>query len=417
MRSTEPARRILFCADGHSVHAQQWLRLLEGAGWDVHAFVGGAVPPCPIDATFHTLDAKAENFAGNRVKPFWPFRRGVARVCRLRFGDGPDADSMRLAALIRKLRPAIVHSLRMQDESYTVLGALSAIREVGARWIVSLWGSDVCAHVSDVAHRERIRGVMESCDYVTADCRRDLRLSCECGATPEKLFFNHMIPGNGGIDVEGIADGVRDPYPPARRIVLFPHAREDRFHLWAPVLEALRRAGDELRNVELVFLGADEATERAIADLPETLRHRCRICRHVPREEVLALLGRSRAMVKPSLSDGTPNVMLEAMAAGALPVMSPLESIREWLADGINGLLAHNNDPAALARAIVRACRDDALVRAAAADNLELVRRRADREKIRRQILSMYEVLAESGASAAGTGERPAEEVRSCVSW
>ena len=408
------AKRILFCANGHAVHAQEWLRLFAGTEWDVHASVGGAVPACRIDATFHTLDTKAPNPAGNRAKPFWPLARGVARVCRFRFGDGPDAESRRLAALIRRLRPAIVHSLRLQDEGYTVLGALDAVWEVGAAWIVSLWGSDIAWFGGLPEHAGRIRAVMEACDYVTADCRRDLELSRRFVAAEHKLYFKHMIPGNGGVDVKAIRSELKPVDPASRRIILFPHAREDAFHRFAPVIRAMADAEAAIRGFTPVFLGANDETRRLIEEWPAGLRARCEVHGHVSREAVLDWLARSRAMIKPSLSDGTPNVMLEAMAVDALPVMSPIESIREWIDDGVNGLLADNGDVTGLSRAIVRACTDDALVAGAAARNAALVTARADRRQIREQVLSMYEgILAGPGRRSNGA----TREAELCVSW
>jgi len=408
-------KRILFIANGHSVHAQEWLRLLEGTGWDVHAFVGGAVPPCRIDATFHTLDTKAPNPAANRVKPFWPMRRGVARVCRLRFGNGPDAESRRLAALIRRLRPAVVHSLRLQDEGYTALGAVDAIRDVGAAWVVSLWGSDLAWFGELPGHRDRIRSVMAACDCVLADCRRDLELSRRFGAAEHQIGLPEAIPGNGGLDPATIRGRIQIADPVQRRVILFPHARDDRFHRFTPVLAALRDARAALRGLMLVFLGADEASRRAIACLSPELLCRCIVCDHRPREEVFDWLARSRAVVKPSLSDGTPNVMLEAMAAGALPVLSPIASIREWIDDGINGLLVANDDVPGLARAVARACLDDALLPQAAVQNAAIVAARADRRLVRGKALDLYERLLRGGGRVPGFGdesESPARAAR-----
>jgi glycosyltransferase involved in cell wall biosynthesis len=50
--------------------------------------------------------------------------------------------------------------------------------------------------------------------------------------------------------------------------------------------------------------------------------------------------------------DGTPNSLLEAMAAGAIPVCSDLPSIRDWIEPGRNGFLAAFNDPLAVADAL-----------------------------------------------------------------
>ena len=44
---------------------------------------------------------------------------------------------------------------------------------------------------------------------------------------------------------------------------------------------------------------------------------------------------RARVMLAPSLVDGTPNSMFEAMASGALPIVSPLETIRDEVKRGL----------------------------------------------------------------------------------
>jgi glycosyltransferase involved in cell wall biosynthesis len=392
-------QRILFLADGHSVHTHGWLRLLEGTEWEVHASVGGAVPPCPIEATFHTLDAKAENPAGNRVKPWWPWRRGLSRVYRWRFGHGHDAESRRHAALIRKLRPSIVHSLRIQHEGYVALGAIDAIRSVGASWFVSLWGSDLYHFGAMSEHRDRIRAIVQQCDFVIPDCARDFSLAREFGATDGQFCFDRPIPTSGGVDVSRVRGCMPEPDPAHRQVLLFPKARADRFHRFLPIVEAIRKAAAPLTGFDLVFVGVNGESRRAIETLPTHVRERCVLSEWLPHEAMIERVAAARAVIAPSVSDGTPNVMLEAMAGGALPVFSPLESITEWIDDGVNGLLADNDDADALAAALMRAATDDDFTRAAAAANLERISGRADRARLRSMILDAY--------ACAARGERP----------
>ena len=103
---------------------------------------------------------------------------------------------------------------------------------------------------------------------------------------------------------------------------------------------------------------------------------------------------RARVMLAPSLVDGTPNSMFEAMAAGALPIVSPLETIRPLVEDEQNVLFARNLYPEEIAAALVRAMTDDALVDEAARRNLELVARIADRDEVRARVVKFYESLA-----------------------
>jgi len=66
--------------------------------------------------------------------------------------------------------------------------------------------------------------------------------------------------------------------------------------------------------------------------------------------------------------EGLPYALLEAMAAGAVPITTRVGAIPDVMEDGVHGLLVEAKDPAGLARAIARLDDDrDALARMAAA--------------------------------------------------
>ena len=67
---------------------------------------------------------------------------------------------------------------------------------------------------------------------------------------------------------------------------------------------------------------------------------------------MFSLFRRAEVSVSITDQDGTPNSLLEAMAAGAVPVCSDLPSIREWIEHGSNGFLAAFDDPQAVANAL-----------------------------------------------------------------
>ena len=107
-----------------------------------------------------------------------------------------------------------------------------------------------------------------------------------------------------------------------------------------------------------------------------------RVLPFMSRPKLVALLQRADAIVSPSLTDGTPNSMLEAMACGALPVMSRLESIAEWIKHGENGLLFDAMDATELAVCFKRAIADLALRKQAQQINYALVREKADYDRV-----------------------------------
>jgi glycosyltransferase involved in cell wall biosynthesis len=111
------------------------------------------------------------------------------------------------------------------------------------------------------------------------------------------------------------------------------------------------------------------------------------------RRDVPALLRRSDVFVLPSLWEGNPNVMIEAMALGCSVVASDIPQIRESLVDGVSGVLVRPGDPVALAAGILRLLalldHGDGLATAAKA----VVRERYDIRKTSRVLEGAYDSL------------------------
>lgn len=74
--------------------------------------------------------------------------------------------------------------------------------------------------------------------------------------------------------------------------------------------------------------------------------------------------------------DGIPVVLMEAMLTGIPVVSTRLSGIPELVQDGFTGCLASPNQPAALAEAILRICRDDVLCKRLCLQAADLVRDR-----------------------------------------
>jgi glycosyltransferase involved in cell wall biosynthesis len=128
--------------------------------------------------------------------------------------------------------------------------------------------------------------------------------------------------------------------------------------------------------------------------LPESLRAACAIDDRLPRERTLELMTEARVMLAPSLVDGVPNTLYEAMAAGAFPIVSPLETLAGVVEEERNVLFARNLYLGEIADALMRSLTDDALVDRAAQNNLVVVRCVADRASIRPRIVDFYASLA-----------------------
>ncbi|MEN6393577.1 MAG: glycosyltransferase family 4 protein [Anaerolineaceae bacterium] len=106
----------------------------------------------------------------------------------------------------------------------------------------------------------------------------------------------------------------------------------------------------------------------------------------------------NQAVVSVSLTehDGTPNTLLEAMACGCFPVAGDIETLREWITPGINGLLVPPDDSQAVANAVLSALALPELRQRARDINISIIKERADYTKIMPKALSFYRSLISS---------------------
>jgi glycosyltransferase involved in cell wall biosynthesis len=77
--------------------------------------------------------------------------------------------------------------------------------------------------------------------------------------------------------------------------------------------------------------------------------------------EVHGILGRAKVLVLPSLHEGQPNAVLEAMQVGAPVIASRVGGLAELVKDGVTGFLVEPGDAAGIARHIRAIASDHAL--------------------------------------------------------
>jgi len=98
----------------------------------------------------------------------------------------------------------------------------------------------------------------------------------------------------------------------------------------------------------------------------------------IPHKEMGDIFRSAQIVVSPSVHDGTPNSLIEAMACGCFPVAGDLESIREWITHGKNGLLMDSTAPQSVADAILLGLEREDLRLDAAGLNTKLISAKAD---------------------------------------
>ena len=100
-------------------------------------------------------------------------------------------------------------------------------------------------------------------------------------------------------------------------------------------------------------------------------------------------------VVMPSHSEGSPNVLLEAMAAGVPVVATRVGGVPEIATDGETAVLVEPRNPEAMAAAIQRMLEDESLRARLSRNARELVEEKYSPDAYRRSLVEIYEeVLA-----------------------
>ena len=400
--------KILFIGLAESSHTHSWIDLLNGADFNVRLFAlpyGSPPSDWPIKTyltEYGQTDINASNrrylFGSGKLKRF--AERSAATLLGRTWTPGPLVESW-LAEIIRQWQPDIIHTLGMEHggEFYFDVRRKFKLDGLG-KWVLQIrGGSDLALRHLDPELRPRIAEVLRSCDLLVSDNEQNFRIAQEMGVRKDRFASIAPVPGTGGIDVDSLALR-RLALPSQSRSVLWPKAYECPWSKALPVFEALKICSEQIQPYDIHILATTAEAREWFLALPRSVRERCHMEGRVPRARVLQLMTEARVMLAPSLVDGVPNSLYEAMAAGALPIVSPLETIQNVVEDERNVLFARNLYPNEIASALRRAMTDDRLVDSVAAQNLPLVRRIANRSAIRPRVVAFYEELANSSKSS-----------------
>jgi len=357
-----------------SIHTQRFARRLLDMGHEVFLLGFGAAH-VPMPQGVRMLNAALGSSRAVPGKLRWPlWARAVRRT-------------------VHDLRPDVLHAHQVATGGW--LGAAAGYHP----FLVTAWGSDLMIGAQHSrTQRWLARWVLRSADCVTCVSKRLAEAALELGAEPDRV---EVTPW--GVDT-AVYHPPEDPVSARRRlgsghgpVVLSARSVKPIYNpldIARAIPLVLRRCptaifvvrshNSDLRLLEqfreTVSAAGAEASVRYVGDLPD--------------DQAIADLYRTAdVVVSVPSSDGTPSSVLEALACGAVPVVSDLPSLREWVDHEKNALIVPVHDVDALAASIVRLLSEEGLRRALAVAGADLVRIRADTRVWMRRYEEIYEGL------------------------
>ena len=228
---------------------------------------------------------------------------------------------------------------------------------------------------------------MQRADGFTADCYEDIRHAREWGLYPDIPAI--FAPGSGGLDLQKLL-GVKGASGETELAIINPRGIRPVYVMNDAFFKSLPAVLREVPGLK-VYCAAmrDEKDAEKWVDA-FNLHGMVQLLAPMPQADLWQIIARCRLVVSPAIHDGTPNSVLEAMALGCLPVVGNIESLREWIEDGWNGILFDPMDTASIAGAILRGLRDEELQQQARRINAGLVAERADRKVVMPLVNDFY---------------------------
>ncbi len=363
---------VLYATRGYTEHDRRFTNAAIAGNWDVvYLALGGTSRP----VTWDLPESRA-------VFPEWAgTSRDVALNC-------DEAAAKELRHLVELHKPVITHAGPLTDVAPTVL------RVVDLPTVVTSWGFDLLQDAKvDAAARSRAHFAIQRAHLLHTDCDAASRIAMELGANQAQIV---TFPW--GVDLA--------------RFMAHPTSRE------LPIRILSARRLESLYNVDTVIAAFSSAvalvphismrlTIVGEGSLEKALRSQVRALEvddlvdwtgHVSERTLARVMRASDIYVSAASVDGSSISLLQAMACGAIPVVTAIDSNCEWVIDRWNGRTFCPQNTCELGEIIAE--------QAGSGNDRDLFRKRsraivedrADWTVHSRTLIDMYKAVLKSGA-------------------
>jgi glycosyltransferase involved in cell wall biosynthesis len=391
--------KLLIVAMANSVHTARWINLISDQGYDIYLFptnsftsVHPEMPPVNICSSkflrfligmFKSKKTviKIPDFLMDKNTSFFSWGDVIKRFF-------PEKRTQKLLRILIRVKPDVIHSMHIQEAGYITLEAKKRYKGAFPKWIVTNWGSELNLFSRISKHREKIRSVLSSCDYLSGECSNDIKIAEKLGFKGE---FLPVVPNSGGIDFEKI-NRIKSHGPTSKRKNIMLKGYQNWAGRALVGLRALERCSDVLKGYKILIYSVDTIDVMIAAELftQKTGIKTLIIPSNTSYDKILSYHGSARISIGLSITDAISTSLLEAMVMGSFPIQSDTSCASEWFKNEETGILVKPEDPENVERAVRKALADDDLVNKAAELNYNILYERLEYSKIKDKVVSIY---------------------------
>jgi glycosyltransferase involved in cell wall biosynthesis len=357
-----PPLRIAVLGDLEGPHTRAWLEVFVERGHDVHAISFYAPTRDIWGVKVHVLRPLRPVPVEPVGKPPRESRSPVQHVpaSAMRFVHAFRYWKAGLRRVVREIQPDILHAHYVVEHGF--YGSFAGFKP----YVVSAWGSDLLVESYKPAGKLIAQRTLARADLLTANDASLVRRSVDLGLPPERSMVIHLGIERLFLDAKPSVNLKPDGSPPT---IISTRALEQQYNVDV-LLRAFAHVRRQVDGARL-RIAADGARRSYLESLAQELGlYDCvTFMGHLDRQELAQELAKAQVYVSVPASDSLALSNLEAMAAGAFPVVSDLASINGWIVQGVSGLRVRPGDIEALTAALVEALTNADLRRNAVAPN------------------------------------------------
>jgi glycosyltransferase involved in cell wall biosynthesis len=328
---------------GSGVTLDALVRQAAGAGWSQHVVVGlPASDGVPRVGGLGPGETSPLTFEDGRLDYPVPGMSDVMPYRSTRFSDMTeeqlsayrDAWRSHLAGVARRFRPDVIHSHHVWIVSSLLKNVEPDVPVVTQCHATGLRQMQLCPHLAD---------------EVRAGCARNDRFLALHDGDAREIARQFDVPAE---RIHVVGAGYRDDLFHSRdheavtspRVVYVGKYSSAKGLPW--LLDAVERLAVRRPGLELHVVGSGSGPEAdALLERMRAMSSVVRIHGSLSQEKLAELLRTCRVFVLPSLYEGVPLVVVEALACGCRPVATDLPGVRQELAPHLGGALTRIRPP------------------------------------------------------------------------
>jgi glycosyltransferase involved in cell wall biosynthesis len=393
-----PRLRIAVLGDFESPHTQRYVRFFAERGHEVHA-ISYYVPANELyRVELHVLSgASGSGFRWSRDKGRSTLARIASRAppSLMRLVQALRYQRAGLGRVLRQISADVFHAHYVVEHGF--YGAFAATRP----FVVTAWGSDLLRESYTPLGKLIARWTLGRADLVTGNDPSLLRRAQALGVPAERTALIRVGIDSLFLDARSVNLKAADAAPPT---IISDRALEPLYNV-ETVIRAFGLVHARLPLARLIVAGDGSQRpmlERLARELG--LGEAVRFLGQIEPADLQEALASAHVYVSVPSTDSMAVSNLEAMAVGALPVLSDLPSLDGWITHGVNGLLVPSApSPAQLADALFGALTDASRRKAAIAPNRARVEAEGTNERNMLLLERLYYRLAGHPVSDAGS--------------